>query len=69
MTKRSDLGELFATINKLRNDLSMFIPQEIVEQIIMLEDKFFDERPSAQREIEKIIDGYLTSTEVDKCSN
>ena len=59
-----DLEDLLKVAETLREQEYSEIPAAIIENVIRLEENFFDERPIAKKRIEQLVDEFLTS-EVD----
>lgn len=65
MTKKNELGELLATIERLRKEKYPELSENLVAQIIELEDQLLDERTLVRTRIEKLVDAELSEGRED----
>jgi len=56
---RTDLKELFETVEKIRSEHYASLPKGLVGGILEIEAEFCDDKAEASKHIAKLIDSYL----------
>lgn len=71
--QRNDLKELLDVVERLRNERYPTLSADLVAQILVLEDQYFEERDLARRAVERLVDEHLkqgaTSSAETQASN